>query len=63
VDDCTRAVYTKSLRLRSEAVETFKAFKDVAERELGMKLCEIMTTRANCQWGKCVSYASARVSS
>ena len=31
VDDYTRAVYMKSLRLRPEAVEAFKAFEAVAE--------------------------------
>ena len=32
VDDCTRAIYMMSLRLRSEVVETFNAFEAVAER-------------------------------
>ena len=31
VDDYTRAVYTKSLRLKSEAVEVFKAFKAMSK--------------------------------
>ena len=33
VDDYTRAVYTRPLRLKSEAPEAFKAFKAVAENE------------------------------
>ena len=33
VDDCTCAVYTRPLRLKSEAPEAFKAFKAVAENE------------------------------
>ena len=50
VDDYTRDVYMKSLRLKSEAVEAFKEFKAVAERNSGMKLCEVMTdnTRELC---------------
>ena len=46
VDDYTRAVYTKSLRLKSEAVDAFKAVKAIVERESGNKLCEVMTDNA-----------------
>ena len=43
VDDYTQAVYTKLLRLKSEAVEVFKAFQAEVERASGNKLCEVMT--------------------
>ena len=43
VDDYTQAVYTKPLRLKSEAVKVFKAFQAEVERALGNKLCEVMT--------------------
>ena len=46
VDDYMRAIYMMSLRLRLEAVETFNAFEAVAERELGMKLCEAIIDNA-----------------
>ena len=43
VDDYSQAVYTRPLRLKSEAVDTFKTFKAAAELESGKKLHEIMT--------------------
>ena len=46
VDDFTRAVYTCSLRLKSEAVDAFKAFKAVVENELGREIREVMTDNA-----------------
>ena len=46
VDDYTRAVYTRPLRLRSEAPEAFKAFKAVAENESQKRMREIMTDNA-----------------
>jgi len=46
VDDYTRAVYVKPLKLKSEAVEAFKAFKAVAENESGKKMREVMTDNA-----------------
>ena len=47
VDDHTRAVYTKLLRLKSDAIKVFKAFMVVAGRESGKKLCEAMTDNAH----------------
>ena len=46
VDDYTRAVHTRALRLKSEAVEAFKDFKAVVENASGYKLCEVMTDNA-----------------
>jgi len=46
VDDYTQAVYTRPFRLRSEAAEAFKTFKEAAENESGNKLREVMTDNA-----------------
>ena len=46
VGDYTRAVYTRPLRLKSEAAEAFKTFKAAAENELGNRLREVMTDNA-----------------
>jgi len=46
VDDYTRGVYVKPMKLKSEAVEAFKAFKEVAENESGKKMREVMTDNA-----------------
>ena len=43
VDDYTRAVFTRPLRLKSEAVEAFKAFRAAAENDSGKRIREIMT--------------------
>jgi transposase InsO family protein len=43
VDNHTRAVYTRPLRLKSEAVDAFRLFKAMAECESGKKLREVMT--------------------
>ena len=46
VDDCTRTVYAKPLRLKSEAIGAFKTFKAAAENESGKKIREVMTDNA-----------------
>ena len=46
VDDYTRMVHTKALRLKLEAVEAFREFKAGVERVLGNRLCEVMTDNA-----------------
>ena len=46
VDDYTRAVYTKPLRLKSEAAEAFKSFKAIAENESGKRIREVLTDNA-----------------
>ena len=46
MDDCTRTVYAKPLRLKSEAIEAFKAFKAAAENESGKKIQEVMMDNA-----------------
>ena len=48
VDDYTHAVYTRPLRLKSEAPKAFKIFKAVAvaENESQKRLREIMTDNA-----------------
>ena len=46
VDDHTRVVYTRPLRLKLEAVEAFKVLKDAAENESGKKIREIMRDNA-----------------
>jgi hypothetical protein len=46
VDDHTRAVYTRPLYLKSEAVDAFWVLKAVAECESGKKLREVMTDNA-----------------
>jgi hypothetical protein len=46
VDDCTRAVYTKPLRLKSEAVDTCKMFMVAAENESKNTLPDVMTDNA-----------------
>jgi len=38
VDDCTRAVYTRPLFLKSEAPEAFRVFRAAAENESGRQL-------------------------
>ena len=60
VDNYTQAVYTKPLRLKSEAVEVFKAFQAEVERASGNKLCEVMMDNARklsmgemCELCKC----------
>jgi transposase InsO family protein len=46
VDDHTRVVYTRPLRLKSEAVDAFRTFKAAAEGESGKRLREVMTDNA-----------------
>ena len=46
MDGHTRAVYTRPLCLKSEAVEAFKVFKAAAENESGKKIRKIMTDNA-----------------
>jgi len=46
VDNHTRAVYTRSLFLRSEAPDAFKAFREAAENVSGKRLREVMTDNA-----------------
>ena len=46
VDGYTRAVYTRALRLKSEAAEAFKSFKTAAENESENKLREVITDNA-----------------
>ena len=46
VDDYTCAVYTRPLRLKSEAPEVFKVFKATAENESQRSMREIMTDNA-----------------
>ena len=46
VDDYTRTVYARHLRLKSEAIEAFKAFKAAAENESGKKIREVLTDNA-----------------
>ena len=46
VDDYSRAVYTRPLRLRSEAFDAFKIFKAAVETESGKKIWEVMTDNA-----------------
>jgi hypothetical protein len=46
VDDHTRAVYTKPLHLKSEAVDAFKIFMAAAENESQNTLHEVMTDNA-----------------
>ena len=43
VDDYTRAVHTKPLRLKSEAADAFKSFKAAAENESGKRIREVLT--------------------
>ena len=43
VDDYTRVVYARPLRLKSEAQEVFKVFKAVAENESQKRMHEILT--------------------
>ena len=43
VDDCTRAVYTRPLFLKSEAPEAFRVFRAAAENEYGKQLREVLT--------------------
>ena len=43
VDDHTRAVYTRVIRHRSDAVDAFRVFKAAAEGESGKKIREVMT--------------------
>ena len=47
VDDYSRAVYPRSLRFKSAAIEAFKAFKVAAENESGKGIREIMTDNAH----------------
>jgi transposase InsO family protein len=46
VDDYTRVVYTRPLRLKSKAVDAFRMYKAAAEGESGKKLREVMTDNA-----------------
>jgi transposase InsO family protein len=46
VDDYSRAVYTRPLRLKSEAAEVFKIFKAAAENESQKTMREVMTDNA-----------------
>jgi len=46
VDDCTCAVYTRLLFLKSEAPEAFRVFRAAAENESGRRLCEVMMDNA-----------------
>ena len=46
VDNHTRAVYTRAIHHRLDAVDVFKVFRVAAEGESGKKLCEIMTDNA-----------------
>ena len=46
VDDYTRAVYARPLRLKSAAVEAFKAFRVAVEDESWKRIWEIMTDNA-----------------
>ena len=41
VGDYTRAVYTRLLRLKSDAVDTVDAFRAAAENESGKRIWEI----------------------
>jgi transposase InsO family protein len=43
VDDHTCVVYTRPLRLKSEAIDAFRTFKAAAEGESGKILREVMT--------------------
>ena len=45
-DDYTRAVYTRPLRPKSEALEALDAFKAAAENEYQKRMREIMTDNA-----------------
>jgi len=49
VDDYTRAVYTRPLRLKSEAVDAFRPLREVAENESGKRLREVMTDNSREQ--------------
>ena len=44
--DYSRAVYSRPLRLKSEASDAFKNFKAAAENESNNKLREVMTDNA-----------------
>ena len=46
VNDYTRAVYTRPLRLKSETPEAFKTFKAVAENESQKRMREMRTDNA-----------------
>ena len=46
VDDYSRAVYTRPLRLKSDAPEAFKKFKAAAENESQKRMREVMTDNA-----------------
>src|SRR5258706_10625156 len=49
VDDYTGAVYTRPLRLKSEAVDAFRPLREVAENESGKRLREVMTDNSREQ--------------
>ena len=46
VDDFTRAVHVRPLRLKSDAVEAFKSFKAVDENESGKEIQEVLMDNA-----------------
>ena len=46
VDDFTRAVHARPLRLKSDAVEAFKSFKAVDENESGKEIQEVLMDNA-----------------
>jgi len=60
VDDYSRAIYTRPLRLKLDEPEAFKIFQAAAENRSQKRMREVMTEKARVEHGRAKADPRAR---